>query len=103
MNEVTLRTRIVVLVWAALLSLSAAGALAAYDDAPDDAPMVVQPTPLGNERPEFAAGEGGGTASANALNQHSTVAAPKTTVTAAPSAQQNPTAVAVADTDPEDS
>jgi hypothetical protein len=56
MHEVVLRTRVVVLVWAALLSLGAAGALAAHDDAPDDAPMMVQPTPLqGNEHPEFAA------------------------------------------------
>ena len=56
MNQVVLRKRVVVLVWAALLSLSAAGAVAAHDHAPDDGPTVVQPTPLqGNEQPEFAA------------------------------------------------
>jgi hypothetical protein len=67
MYQVALRKRVVVLVWAALLSLGAAGALAAYDDAPDDAPMVVvQPTPLqGNQQPDFAAGDGDGTASGN--------------------------------------
>jgi hypothetical protein len=63
MNLVVLRRRVVVLVWAALLSLGAAGALAAHYDAPDDAPMVVQPTPLQeNEQPEFAAADIGGTA-----------------------------------------
>ncbi len=52
--QVALRKRVVVLVWAALLSMGAAGALAAHDDAPDDAPTMVQPTPLGNEQPEIA-------------------------------------------------
>jgi hypothetical protein len=69
MNLVVLRKRVVVLVWAALLSLGAAGALAAHydalDDAPDDAPMVVQPTPSQeNEQPEYALREPGQAATA---------------------------------------
>ena len=80
MNQVVLRKRVVVLVWAALLSLSAAGAVAAHDHAPDDGPTVVQPTPLqGNEQPGFAAGGDHGDVTADA----GTAAAPISTAAGA--------------------